>query len=195
MQPQPRNARRRDRDSIEKAMLQSRSGGFHRHEEVDSLLAPVSDCPSFLSGKAAYITTDEVAQIEKLDREHYKAVKEEFNEKRRMEAFAREEERWATIQQRELIEQDRLKRLQEDPMASKMNSGSNPYDIVTMEYHPTPEGQMLAYHDELVRYRQDIRSAFLAGKNHAGFNCITGEQIVEIRIPSRPQPPANTKPH
>ena len=193
MQQHGRNARRRDRDSIEKAMLQTRTGSFYRHENVDSIISPDPQCPSSLTGKAAFISTHEVAQIEKQDREHYRAVKDEFTEKRRAESFAREEERWASMQQRELIEKDRLQRIQEDPMTAKMNCGSNPYDIVTMEYHNTPEGQVLAYHDKLVRYRQDIRAAFLAGKTHAGFNCITGERIVDIHVPHRPEPPTTKK--
>jgi len=191
MEPKPRNAKRRDRDSVEKAMLQARTGSYHRFEVVASALLPDEVSPSALRGKSAYISTEEVARIEKLDREHQKAIKEEFNEKRRAENFAREEERWASMEQARLMEEDKLRRLQLDPMVTKMNSGSSPYDIVTSEYHDTPEGQMLAYHDQLVRYRQDIRSAFLAEKNHAGFNCITGEQIVELDIPQRPRPPNN----
>jgi hypothetical protein len=169
-------------------MLETRSGSFHRYEDVGPILKVDPNCPSSLSSKHAFIATHEVAHIEKLDREHQKAIKDEMTEKKRSECYAREAERLASFERKHKLEQDRLKRLQEDPMCSKRLSGSNPYDIVTMEYHNTPEGKTLEYHDQLVEYRHGIRSAFLAGKNHLGFNCITGEQIVEIRVPKKPEP-------
>lgn len=172
-------------------MLINRIGSYHRYEVVDSVVKVDPSCPSSLSGKSAFISTDDVANLERLEREHQKAIKEEKTEKRRSEIYARETERWASFERNRLIEEDRLKRSQQDPAITKRNCGSNPYDIVTMEYHPTPEGEMLKYHDELVEYRHGIRSAFLSQKNHLGFNCITGEQIVDIKVPNRPAPPPN----
>ena len=190
MQPRSRNSRHKDRETIEKDMLVNRTGSFHRYEVVESVVKVDPNCPSSLSGKLAFISTDDVAHYERLEREHQRAIKEEKTEKKRSDTYARESERWASYERNRLIEEDRLKRAQNDPLITKRNCGSNPYDIVTMEYHHSPEGDMLRYHDELVDYRHGIRSAFLSQKNHLGFNCITGEQIVDINIPSRPSPPS-----
>jgi hypothetical protein len=182
-----RQARResRDRDHLEKSRLLARTGSYHRYEEIP-IISPVADCPSSLSPSAALISTEQVAPLERLDREHQQAIKLEFLEKRRAESFARDSQKWAFIQAKDAADQARLTRLQSDPFVGKKNSSGHPFNIISLDYNNSTEGKELKYHDDLCAYRRDLRKNFLAAQAHLGWNPITGESIVDLTIPIKP---------
>merc|ERR1712205_288817 len=84
--------------------------------------------------------------------------------------------------------QNRLDRLQDDPMIGRKNNGGQPYNVVNHRYDDNLDGKRLQYHDDMVKYRADVRSTHLAARQHLGFNPITGEQTVELRAPRKPEP-------
>ena len=53
-------------------------------------------------------------------------------EARREAQLRMEEERWHAIENKEVAEQDRQKRLQEDPLCGKKNVSGVPYNIVSL---------------------------------------------------------------
>ena len=42
---------------------------------------------------------------------------------------------------------------------AKRNASSIPYDMVTLQYHDSLDGERLRYHDDKVRYRAAVRSS------------------------------------
>lgn len=65
-------------------------------------------------------------------------------------------------------------------LVGKSNASGAAFNIINMEYHKTPEGLRLKTHDELVRFRAQVRSRILAVKNHVGFNPITGDLSLSV---------------
>ena len=76
--------------------------------------------------------------------------------------------------------------VRESGLRAKANIGGAAYNIITMQYNPTPEGTRLKRHDQLLQYRSDVRSTVLAAKSHAGFSPITGQQVLTLDFPKFP---------
>ena len=175
----------RDRERLEKTRLAARTGSYHRYEETP-VLSVLPDCPSSLRASDALITTADVARLELQEREHQRAIKDEFLEKRRAESLARESLKWASVSAKEAADLRRAERLQTDAFVGKKNHGGHPFDIINLDYHDSEEGRELKYHDDLCEYRKNIRKNFLAAQAHLGWNPITGTAIVDLKIPNKP---------
>mmetsp|Transcript_5968 Transcript_5968/g.14209 ORF Transcript_5968/g.14209 Transcript_5968/m.14209 type:complete len:199 (-) Transcript_5968:170-766(-) len=194
MKPRTRDERHamRDKERLERDRLANRTGSYHRYEPVKDPTAVAPNCPSYAKPVERFVTTEDVAAIEHKERaQDYSKVMEK-HEGRRQARYKREEERWAALDAKERAEQMRLDRLQADPICGRKNVGGAPFNIVSQAYEPTPAGQKLKHHDDMVKFRGELRSMNLAARNHLGFNPITGEQVYPIKIPERPQPPAST---
>merc|ERR1711948_13118 len=101
----------------------------------------------------------------------------------------REESRWRAISNMEYASDERLKRMQADPMMGRKNVSGQPYNVVSQAYDKTPAGAQLEHHDNMIRYRSKVREASIAMRNHLGFNPIIGEQTHQISLPPPPKPP------
>merc|ERR1712070_775708 len=87
------------------------------------------------------------------------------------------------------LQDEKLDRMQADPMIGKKNVKGQPFDIVNGSYDKTPAGAQLQHHDNMIKYRGKVREASLAMRNHMGFNPIIGEQTFGISLPPAPKPP------
>lgn len=181
----------RDKDTLEKERLQNRTGGYHRHEDVGAPTRVQKDlCPSYLDERKRFIVTTDVAKIEAQEREHEWNVRNDKTEMKRAADFQRQDERWKALERKEREFQNKLDRLQDDPMMGRKNVGGVPYNLVNHRYDDSLDGQRLHYHDNMVKYRGDVRSTHLAARGHLGFNPITGEQTHPLRVPEKPMPGA-----
>merc|ERR1719183_57359 len=115
--------------------------------------------------------------------------RDEVTEFKRAKAYDREEHRWRCIANADKGQNERVIRLQADPMIGRKNVGGQPFNIVNGEYQKTPAGAQLEHHDNMIRYRGRVREASLAMRNHLGFNPIIGEQTFGISLPPPPRPP------
>ena len=72
---------------------------------------------------------------------------------------------------------------------AKRNASSIPYDMVTLQYHDSLDGERLRYHDDKVRYRAAVRSSNLLknGGSRAGYDILTGGDVRGLEKPSYPQ--------
>ena len=72
---------------------------------------------------------------------------------------------------------------------AKRNASSIPYDMVTLQYHDSLDGERLRYHDDKVRYRAAVRSSNLLknGGSRAGYDILTGGDVRGLQKPSYPQ--------
>lgn len=66
-------------------------------------------------------------------------------EKKRQEAALRESLRWEELHAAQQVEVERMQRVQESGLKGKQNKGSEHFNIISLEYHQTKEGQQLRY--------------------------------------------------
>lgn len=66
-------------------------------------------------------------------------------EKRRQEGAVRESLRWEQMQQRAAAEEQRMQYVREAGLKGKQNKSSEHFNIISLEYNATREGQQLRY--------------------------------------------------
>jgi hypothetical protein len=64
------------------------------------------------------------------------------------------------------------------------NFGSEAYNVITLDYDPTRQGNDLKEKDDNQRFRHGLRMRHLDGKMNSGYNIITGATRI---YPSNPQ--------
>lgn len=176
------------KENLEKERLRNRSGGFHRYENVPNPIDVAKGCPSYISARDRMTSGVRVAESLFKEHEAKKLERDEKAERRRARSFCREDSRWRAIDANEQAAENRMERLRADPMIGRKNVNGQPYNPVNQKYDMTAQGKQLEHHDNMIRYRGHIRQAHLAVRQHLGFNPITGEQTVPIRVPLPPRP-------
>mmetsp|Transcript_98941 Transcript_98941/g.262800 ORF Transcript_98941/g.262800 Transcript_98941/m.262800 type:complete len:197 (-) Transcript_98941:56-646(-) len=191
MQPRSRSSRHalKTKDTLEKERLRHRSGGYFRYEDIRNPIDVAQGCPSHISKIGRMNAGPACEEINFMEREQKKVVRDEVTENRRARNLTREESRWRAISAQESASDERTKRMQSDPMMGRKNVAGHPFNIVNHEYDRTPAGATLEHHDNMIRYRSKVREASIAMRNHLGFNPIVGEQRYEISLPPPPRPP------
>mmetsp|Transcript_41787 Transcript_41787/g.75853 ORF Transcript_41787/g.75853 Transcript_41787/m.75853 type:complete len:197 (+) Transcript_41787:67-657(+) len=191
MQPRSRSVRQayHHKENLEKDRLRNRSGGYFRYEDLRNPIDVVQGCPSHLGGKSRMAAGPACEELNFAEREHLKVHRDELTEAKRGRCYAREEHRWRAISTIEQAADDRVRRLQADPMIGRKNVSGQPFNIVNHDYSKTPAGAQLEHHDNMIRYRSKVREVSLAMRNHIGFNPIVGEQTYELSLPPPPRPP------
>ncbi|CAE7732429.1 GABA-TP3 [Symbiodinium pilosum] len=179
MQPRSRSVRHalKTKDDLEKERLRHRSGGFFRYENRDNPIDVVVNCPGYIGPRERMTAGAHCEEVNYMEREHAKVVRDEITEVRRKGKYDREEHRWRCIANADQGDVDRVVRMQHDPMMGRKNVSGQPFNIVNHCYDRTPAGAQLEHHDNMIRYRSRVREAALAMRNHLGFNPIIGEQI------------------
>lgn len=66
-------------------------------------------------------------------------------EKKRQEAVLRESMRWEHMEAAQQAEAERMQHVREAGLKGKQNKSSEHYNIISLEYHPTREGQQLRH--------------------------------------------------
>eukprot|EP00879_Flechtneria_rotunda_P021733 GHRR01022917.1.p1 GENE.GHRR01022917.1~~GHRR01022917.1.p1 ORF type:complete len:121 (+),score=55.36 GHRR01022917.1:542-904(+) len=101
---------------------------------------------------------------------------QELYEKKRQETVQREAQRWQQMETEQQLEAQRMQHVRQAGLKGKQNKGSEHFDIISLEYNPTPEGKKLQYKDGVTRYRAVLRQQNLFSKSHSvPHNIITGE--------------------
>jgi len=72
-------------------------------------------------------------------------VMQHVYEKKRQEAALRESLRWEELHAAQQAEVERMQRVRESGLKGKQNKGSEHFNIISLEYHQTKEGQQLRY--------------------------------------------------
>jgi hypothetical protein len=178
----------KNKEALEKERLIHRTGGYHRYEDIGSVTTMQQDCASFIPEKERFIVTEDVVKLELHDRERELAARNDKTEAWRASRYNRDDQRWQAVEKKELDHQNNLDRLQDDPMIGRKNCGGQPYNIVNHRYDDNLDGQRLKYHDDMVKFRGEVRSTHLAARGHLGYNPITGEQTHELKAPKKPDP-------
>merc|ERR1711959_377168 len=99
---------------------------------------------------------------------------EAFWDARRDASVRREEDRWAGMQAAEQHQMMVDENCAES--RSRKNAGSIPYDLLTLRYHDTNDGNALLAADAHARERQHGRMCQMYdNSNKSGYNPLTGE--------------------
>mmetsp|Transcript_30558 Transcript_30558/g.55391 ORF Transcript_30558/g.55391 Transcript_30558/m.55391 type:complete len:197 (+) Transcript_30558:71-661(+) len=191
MQPRSRSNRHslRTKDDVEKERLRHRTGGYFRYENRENPIDVAVNCPAYMKPKDRMTAGPHCEELNYFERENSKLQRDEVTEARRGVNYNREEHRWRCITNQDQGLVDRVVRMQNDPMMGRKNVSGQPFNIVNHGYDRTPAGAQLEHHDNMIRYRSNVRKASLAMRNHLGFNPIIGEQTHGMSLPPPPRPP------
>mmetsp|Transcript_46662 Transcript_46662/g.131845 ORF Transcript_46662/g.131845 Transcript_46662/m.131845 type:complete len:197 (-) Transcript_46662:117-707(-) len=191
MLPRSRSSRHalKTKDALEKDRLRNRQGNYFRYEDVRNPIDVAPGCPSHLHKKDNHTVGPRCEEVNLAERENRRIIRDEVTEVRRARHLDREESRWRAISLQSQGQEDRVRRMQEDPMLGRKNVAGQPFNIVNQTYDRTPAGAQLEHHDNMIRYRTKVREANIATRNHLGFNPIIGEQTHAISVPPPPRPP------
>ena len=183
----------RDKVALEKDRLMKRTGlaaKMYREnapDTSDGLVVPRPDAAGFMADSDRFHT--DVAGEDKLRRDA--KIKQDYlrREHTRLERAKAEEQRWARIQQEKANEEANWLAERQAGIKAKRNASSVPFDMVTLQYHDSLDGERLRYHDDKVRYRAAVRSSNLLknGGSRAGYDILTGGDVRGLQKPSYPQ--------
>ena len=117
-------------------------------------------------------------------------LKQQNYENRRFEAAEKEEVRWRRIEEAKEAEAQYWDKQRETGIKAQKNKSGVPYDTVTLQYKPTPEGDHLRHQDDLVRYRASLRAQNLVekGDTRVSYDILNGANRAEATTPARPAP-------
>jgi hypothetical protein len=144
----------------------------------------------FISDADRFHTDTVGEELQNRMAEHEKKLR--ATEFRRSQAEEREgaRQQWSETNRR--AEEERVTRMREEGLKGRANKSAVPYDTITLQYNDGLDGQRLQHEDGLVRYRAAVRSNNLRtkGNTRGGFNIITGEPLMPLSQPVKPQKPA-----
>ena len=198
VQPRSRAARRAvaDKESLEKDRLKNRFGGRlskdTRTQDFTDMHHTHTAAPV---GAAGYMPNSnrficggfDIAEEEKLQRTG--AVERRFQtlEHRRDVNADREEIRWEKIDTKAVADKEKWDRYRDHGGKARRNKKSVPFDLVSLSYEKTGDGDRLRANDNVVRYRAAQRAENLQGRsNSAGFNPVTGADNKKLQMPDKP---------
>merc|ERR1712216_55919 len=166
-----------DKESIEKQRLRERREEFFHFEEPNARKAGGVSAAGVGSvgwiPEAERFNTDS-AHSEKVAQNERRQAEEKFWDARREANVHREEKRWEQMEQAEEHQMAIDESMKE--ARSRKNAGSIPYDLLTLRYHDTDDGNKLLETDAHARERQHGRMCQMYDdSNKSGYNPVTGE--------------------
>lgn len=165
-----------DKEALEKLRLQQRKGGHLRYDGTGNPIKPAESSPMY-ADEADRFSRD-VAAAEHSKRVQAFQKKEEHLQKVRQDNWEKERNRWNNYETKQKNEEQRFQHLRETGVGGKTNKSSEHFNIINLNYAPTPEGQALKQKDDFARQRAQMRTETLYSKAHSvGHNIITGQEL------------------
>lgn len=66
-------------------------------------------------------------------------------DRKRQDAIQKEQQRWQHMDAERQAEEARMQQIRDLGLKGKMNKSSEHFNIISLDYHPTPEGDKLKY--------------------------------------------------
>ena len=174
-----------DKEALEKRRLAERKFGHQRWQDPGSVVECEPHGLAFASVEDRYQTG--AAALLKEQRDAVIMERERKWERGRDVKLQREEQRWQAAQEEHIQNEVREQRMADGSKGSS-NHQSVAYDPITLEYHPTQQGQRQKYEDELQRYKAGVRTETLHRRGAGdGYNPITGQELEPRPIPGKPR--------
>eukprot|EP00002_Diphylleia_rotans_P019527 TRINITY_DN3774_c0_g1_i3.p1 TRINITY_DN3774_c0_g1~~TRINITY_DN3774_c0_g1_i3.p1 ORF type:complete len:160 (+),score=30.48 TRINITY_DN3774_c0_g1_i3:435-914(+) len=127
----------------------------------------------------------DIDAVMRREREAEKARYAQHIEEKRYHHVVREQEHWHNVQK-----ETQDQRMKWQSRKSKANDPSIPFNFVSGEYIPSPEGRRLQYHDQVNQYREAVRMKELYNRANK-FDPCTGESCRRISSPTPPVKPSD----
>jgi len=173
---------------MEKERLRQRREKFTTYQESGSLIKPDAiDSALYMADSDRFFT--DVAAEQRYLRQEQQQKKQADVLRKRTDAAAREEARWAEMEAQARAFDERTLQLQADGRPALKNKSGQPFDPVTQAYSNGQDGAILQYIDERTKWKAAVRAEYLSTHSSGStFNPLTGNEMQQYRAPPPPRP-------
>lgn len=171
----------KDKEKIEDYRLKQRIGGYHKYVDNAQIAQPDPISSHFISEAERF--DKDFASHDKKVREAEFQSKLEVIERKRVEKFERDLQRWKYMDQEEDREKNRLEYMNEHYLTGKKNKGGAAYNVISLDYDNSNEGNMLKKRDDDAKVRALVRSKNIDMRSNCGYNVLTGDQRPGVNVP------------
>jgi hypothetical protein len=181
--PRPREERAalKDKEKIEEYRLKQRIGGYHKYVDNAMVSQPDPVSSHFISDAERF--DKDFASYDKKVREQEHQHKLEVIERKRVEKFERDLNRWKYMDEEEGRDKNRLEYMNEHYLTGKKNKGGSAYNVISLEYDNSKDGQRLKKRDDDAKVRALMRSKNIDMRANCGYNVLTGDQRSGVYVP------------
>jgi len=81
---------------------------------------------------------------------------------------------------------DRLQVMNERYLTGRKNKGGSAYNIISLDYDPSPEGSYLMQRDNDAKVRALMRSKNIDSRSNCGYNPLNGSVRHSVSVPFHP---------
>ena len=171
----------KDKEKIEDYRLKQRIGGYHKYVDNAQISQPDPISSHFISEAERF--DKDFASHDKKVREQEFQSKLEVIERKRVEKFERDLQRWKYMDQEEDREKQRLEYMNEHYLTGKKNKGGAAYNVISLDYDNSNEGGLLKKRDDDAKVRALVRSKNIDMRSNCGYNILTGDQRPGVNVP------------
>lgn len=171
----------KDKEKIEDYRLKQRIGGYHKYVDNAQVNQPDPISSHFISDAERF--DKDFASFDKKKREEEHQKRLEAIERKRVEKFERDLQRWKYMDDEESREKHRLEYMNEHYLTGKKNKGGAAYNVISLEYDYSPDGQRLKRRDDDAKVRALVRSKNIDMRSNWGYNILTGDQRSGVQVP------------
>jgi hypothetical protein len=178
-----------DRDKVEKDRLAERREKFSSYNAPGAVVAPdARDSALYISDTDRFFTDFASEQ------RHIKAEAQQKKQaellRRRADAAAREEVRWAEMEAEARAFDEKTLALQADGRPALKNKSGQPFDPITKMYKNGEDGALLRFVDERTKWKAAARAEYLAAHSTAvDYDPVTGVPKDGRTLFKAPPPP------
>ncbi len=172
----------KDKEKIEDYRLKQRIGGYHKYVDNAQVSQPDPVSSHYLSEAERF--DKDFATHDKKVREVEYQKKLEVIERKRVEKFERDLNRWKYMDQEEDRDKHRLEYMNEHYLTGKKNKGGAAYNVISLDYDNSNEGNVLKKRDDDAKVRALVRSKNIDMRSNCGYNILTGDQRPGVNVPS-----------
>ena len=146
----------KDKEKIEDYRLKQRIGGYHKYVDNAQVSQPDPISSHFISESERF--DKDFASYDKKIREMEHQKKLEVIERKRVEKFERDLKRWKYMDDEEGRENQRLEYMNQHYLTGNKNKGGAAYNVISLDYDNSNEGQTLKRRDDDAKVRALVRS-------------------------------------
>jgi len=172
----------KDKEKIEDYRLKQRIGGYHKYVDNAQVSQP-DPISSHFMGEAERFDKDFATHDKKVREQQYQQ-KLEVIERKRVEKFERDLQRWKYMDQEEDREKHKIDYMNEHYQTGKKNKGGAAYNVISLDYDHSKDGNVLKKRDDDAKVRALVRSKNIDMRANCGYNLLTGDQRPGIVVPA-----------
>jgi hypothetical protein len=147
---------------------------LNRQKSSPSVPKPKLNVPNVVFNDKSYINDPKFHEEDKQRRDNQLQKKQEAYMKRREASVLREAGRWQAIENEYAKFVHGLERKRSKWKAGQKNNPSQAFNLISLDYDPTLQGEYLRAKDQEKKYREGLRLFNLDARMNSGYNIITG---------------------